>query len=442
MVIRDVLKPEELSRLGYDDFEAVFVLFHNYFSMNESVLWSVMPMCRKLFWLKPTFLETSFTRRFMNYVNILDGVAESPLDDTVTRKIEEIEQTIKDSGVNRTMVRDTEMDFIINQCRYSLSRGVYVTTNNSIGMFSEGDMQLIYNLFGENFFSDITTRLHVSMLDLGYIRPKRKMERIHICPSCGCSHLFFVEACPTCDSSDIGMEPVIHHFRCANISPESTYMFDGTLRCPKCKRTLRHIGIDYDIPTSLYTCNNCGRHFASPKMRVTCARCHKRFSPEELQPYTIEEYEYTEEGRKAIVSGYMKLNLSKPMLTGYSTYDVFKEIFYRLNRMLLNHDDMIVSILRIKISESNVENVVIKDWGPNIQQMMIDLPMCKFSTYKGWIYVMEMIPKKNYDAVIENTEKRVRENMESNKMLQLESNHFIYKQGDNMTEFLKKVGAD
>ena len=34
-------------------------------------------------------------------------------------------------------------------------------------------------------------------------------------------------------------------------------MRGGDLVCPKCNRQLRHIGVDYEKPSKLFTCFNC-----------------------------------------------------------------------------------------------------------------------------------------------------------------------------------------
>ena len=41
------------------------------------------------------------------------------------------------------------------------------------------------------------------------------------------------------------------------------------LICPKCHKKLRHIGVDYDRPAVVYTCNDCENSFTSPITKAT-----------------------------------------------------------------------------------------------------------------------------------------------------------------------------
>lgn len=43
--------------------------------------------------------------------------------------------------------------------------------------------------------------------------------------------------------------------------------------CPKCHKTLRHIGIDYDRPASLYHCTDCDQTFLNPDTTALCTYC-------------------------------------------------------------------------------------------------------------------------------------------------------------------------
>lgn len=73
----------------------------------------------------------------------------------------------------------------------------------------------------------------------------------HVCPKCYDKGMIYQETCPKCGSVDVEEHNMIHHFRCANISPERTYVKDGKLICPKCLKELHHIGVDYDRPQHL-----------------------------------------------------------------------------------------------------------------------------------------------------------------------------------------------
>ncbi|MGN1376220.1 MAG: hypothetical protein ACI4V5_06675, partial [Prevotella sp.] len=381
---------EKIDEIQYEDFDATFVNFTPGYSVNISIVWSVLPMLKNKTWLKPTFLHSNFKERFMHFADVVDGFAESPLDEEMTKRIEEIEELIENSGVprKREKVRITE-DLFINFCRFCLSRGITSMYNNSMKYYGKGYTQMLYTLFGENYFIDTAIRFNQILSDMGYVREKRFVERIHICPICNNSHLFFIECCPTCKSSAIKNEPVIHHFRCANISPESSYEFDGELRCPKCKRFLHHIGVDYDRPASVYTCETCSNTFANPMMRVICTSCKRTFVPEDLGTFNIREFEFTEEGIRAMVSDEIKLNMSRNVFIGYSDFEGFTRTM-RLNIMMKSKSPgASVLVARMPLPKSSA----IDDQQRHeviIQVLLAHLTDYKITMNNGFAYAMKV----------------------------------------------------
>jgi ribosomal protein S27E len=118
-------------------------------------------------------------------------------------------------------------------------------------------------------------------------------------------------------------EEVIHHFRCANVSPEHTYNFGGQLRCPKCHKILRHIGMDYDRPAVIHTCNICGNTFIEPKSQTLCTSCHELHDAEELIPQDVNVYEITSEGKQSIISPNIGFTIYTEFYDNYIEYNRF-----------------------------------------------------------------------------------------------------------------------
>ena len=80
--------------------------------------------------------------------------------------------------------------------------------------------------------------------DRGFLQGKF-VDTIHLCDNCGFFQLNFREVCPRCRSANLVEERNIHHFRCGYIGHEAEFL---NMRCPKCRRRLKHIGVDYDLP--------------------------------------------------------------------------------------------------------------------------------------------------------------------------------------------------
>ncbi len=123
------------------------------------------------------------------------------------------------------------------------------------------------------------------------------VDTVHLCPKCYTGFHNIKEVCPSCGSSNLDSEATIHHFVCANISPESEYITStGELLCPQCNRFLKNIGIDYDKPSFIYECNNCEYQFQEPEMKSFCFHCQTVSEIESLINVPINIYEITNQG--------------------------------------------------------------------------------------------------------------------------------------------------
>jgi GGDEF domain-containing protein/ribosomal protein L37AE/L43A len=134
---------------------------------------------------------------------------------------------------------------------------------------------------------------------------------------------------------------------------------DGSrLRCPKCGRTVRHIGVDYDRPAMNLWCEECRANFAEPAILGYCLNCARSFTPDDAQPMLIKEYELTKEGEQAAEEGI----LPEPGLTeylkkefGFYKFEMFRE-FLRVEVERCNRNAFDSTLGRVRIS--NLREVV------------------------------------------------------------------------------------
>lgn len=131
----------------------------------------------------------------------------------------------------------------------------------------------------------------LDMSQRGYVR-FNLMNQIQLCTSCKDSFLIFKETCPRCNSIDLSSEDFIHHFSCAHIAPKSAFKsrHGDLMECPKCNRQLRHIGIDYDKPSVMFTCKNCNHNFQDAEILAECHSCNTANSLEQLITIPINKY--------------------------------------------------------------------------------------------------------------------------------------------------------
>jgi hypothetical protein len=117
------------------------------------------------------------------------------------------------------------------------------------------------------------TRQRLEMLtNLGLLQ-RRHFTRTHACGKCGSARLHVCEVCPGCGGQELTVEPLVHHYRCGWKEPESSFAKNRELICPKCRRGLRHLGVDYDRPGSVTVCRGCGANNADPIVQFICLDC-------------------------------------------------------------------------------------------------------------------------------------------------------------------------
>lgn len=438
LVVNGLLFMEREKELTYDSFDSIFVNFSDNSSpMNMAVIWKVWPAFFPKCWLKPIFLSGKLKNRVGHYGEIVDGFAHGPLSENMAQKITDILASIRQSGISTEMRETyTTEDFFISLCRFYLSRGKRFFTSSTVRLYASGYTLQLSLLFGETFFGNRHVHFQQNLLNMGYIRQIRLIERLHYCPGCYGSHLLFVEACPGCRSSNVHEEGVLHHFRCANVSPESTYLYDGQLRCPKCRHFLRHIGVDYDRPASVYTCRDCDKTFLTPKIKVVCGDCGKTWNTEELFPQDVVEYEFTPEGIRAFLTDNVKIKVNYGHYAGYTEYDNFLQslIVFAISGVPEGEDAFY--LLRLRVVDAMQSPLAREACMPFFRVFFLRLGDCEMSFDGNYLYILQITRRDKLEEVQRKVSRIVKEEME----LFLEN----YNEADNysITEYAYRRGGD
>jgi len=130
------------------------------------------------------------------------------------------------------------------------------------------------------------------LVELGIAR-RVVAQRLRTCPACAGHQLVWGEVCVRCDSPDFARETIIHHFACAHMDTEAAYTLDGALVCPKCRKTLRQIGRDYEKPTGCYRCRACSFIATETRVHASCQSCQARSTPDQVSEVLLHSYELT-----------------------------------------------------------------------------------------------------------------------------------------------------
>lgn len=129
------------------------------------------------------------------------------------------------------------------------------------------------------------------------------VDRLFVCPQCGSYRVPVKELCPSCRSPNTTLQDSIHHFRCGYVGPESEFLGGGRPVCPKCQTVLQHIGVEYNRPGRIVTCEECGHWASEPELQAWCVECDAYFAPEQLKTMRIRRFALTGDAAAAARSG-------------------------------------------------------------------------------------------------------------------------------------------
>lgn len=129
------------------------------------------------------------------------------------------------------------------------------------------------------------------------------VDRLFLCPTCKGYRVPVKELCPECQAPNVGTQDSIHHFRCGYVGPESEFISSGKPVCPKCNAELRHIGVEYNRPGRIVTCEDCGHWASEPHLRAWCVDCNTYHTPEQLSIVRISRFGITRKGMRVAQAG-------------------------------------------------------------------------------------------------------------------------------------------
>ncbi|MFN8341131.1 MAG: hypothetical protein U0V64_05635 [Cyclobacteriaceae bacterium] len=132
------------------------------------------------------------------------------------------------------------------------------------------------------------------------------VDVIYLCNKCHSGALMYREACPNCQSTHLVHEDIIHHFPCAYVGPQQDFVIAGQeqdLICPKCDKRLKHIGVDYDKPSSIFTCQKCDQRSQHPVVVAKCCSCLHDNPVEHLIKRDVFKYHITAKAVHNAVQG-------------------------------------------------------------------------------------------------------------------------------------------
>ena len=109
------------------------------------------------------------------------------------------------------------------------------------------------------------------------------------CPKCNHIRVAQMFHCPKCKGVDFKREKIIEHYKCGNVSTESSYIED---KCPKCHQIIKVFGVDYRMQDNFYMCNECKEIFTEISTNYLCLKCNDRFTLEHAKLISSQGYSW------------------------------------------------------------------------------------------------------------------------------------------------------
>lgn len=268
------------------DYDAVLITTQNTTHFNE-IIKNIRTHEASAIFLKPLFYKHEIKTTHTIHT---DGLFEEQLSNTLLKNIQQ----------KAAKVHDTKQQNFFDDVKLRTIQFLYTRKGTLQPNKSRTDKLGYLFPFIDLYYDDgnFEKMQLLSTLEREALIQGKLLNRLQLCQKCYDSFLFFKETCPKCSSLEIVSEDVIHHFPCAHVAPISQFKNpeNDQLQCPKCEKHLRHIGIDYDRPSSVHTCNSCDHNFQDPAMHAECHSCHHENKLDELIEVSVKNYTLTMKG--------------------------------------------------------------------------------------------------------------------------------------------------
>lgn len=304
VIIDDGLTSANFEAIAYEDFDAVIYTTTNIKLLYDQFTLFCSTFTHNAFQFKPVFFNPEITERPL--ISSGDGLTNDINSQVLIDEVVRIKARMLNLGF-KIFFNDESFWNIDRQfyafCRYCLTRAdrlpeMEIVKGSPFGYLHPILFVMLKGLgVTPHEFLSVRSKL---VGELDYLTKEDLVAIVHVCPKCLDKGLIYHETCPKCGSIDVVEQHLLHHFRCANISPETSYMRDGKLICPKCLRELRHIGVDYDRPTTSYTCNKCSVNFSQAKVVCECESCLTKSNIETLVPIPLFNVGINQLGKKML----------------------------------------------------------------------------------------------------------------------------------------------
>jgi len=147
--------------------------------------------------------------------------------------------------------------------------------------------------------SQKTIRILNSLHEQGILE-REFYDKNYRCPKCGSFQIKLSPSCPNCRGFNLSRNNALEHLTCGHVDFEEEFRKGNRFACPKCRKELRQIGVDYLRVGILHQCRDCKETFHEPLNYLRCIKCKSNFPQEEAGERDIYAYALNESMREKV----------------------------------------------------------------------------------------------------------------------------------------------
>lgn len=236
----------------------------------------------------------------------------------------------------------------------------------------------------------------------------------YVCRTCSESRIHLREVCSGCGTSDLKEEELIHHFRCAYVGPVSDFSGDdavGALSCPKCGHHLNHVGVDYDKPSTIFTCHN-GHTSQNPSLVARCFTCGSETQAEKLAKRSIKSYVLTPKGEEKALSGVLANVRTLSEIDGVIDFATFETMLqFEIERIRVTNETSSLAVVHFG-NAGELFSFLGRDERTGLLTSLVDLARTHLRatdalSFKNFSTLFCLIPVSSPDHVREDLQRAV-----------------------------------
>ena len=323
MIFNDYSPSFDLTDISMETNDAIYINFIDQEKLTELINRIRQSDLRSIY-LIPIFISGQASDHNQIVNDLSDGVFLSIDDELLIAKTKLIDSNI-------SLLKELHVEKYGKKVLYKLLRYMYTREYMLKAYIDPFSLQgYVYPFLDIHFRGDVFINQQEDAIledaEKAGLLKSTFVDKIHICPQCTSGFHNFRELCPKCGSSNLDSQGLIHHFVCAHVGPERDYKKSNILICPKCNRELRHIGVDYDKPSVIFECNDCGEYFQDPNIKVLCFNCKTENNVENLKSKDIKNYTITRYGIGIVKASLFHEEYSESKFPGCYSYNVFRDL--------------------------------------------------------------------------------------------------------------------